>query len=81
MVTGVTVAEYVRKRRLTLAAQELQQGKKKVIDVAFRYGYQTPEFFSKAFIKFHGITPSEAIKSGVQLKAIPRMSFQIQIKG
>lgn len=81
MVTGVTVAEYVRKRRLTLAAQELQQGRKKVLDVALRYGYQTPESFSKAFIKLHGITPSEAKRSGVHLKAIPRMSFQIQIKG
>jgi len=81
MVTGITVAEYVRKRRLTLAAQELQQDKKKVLDVALKYGYQTPESFSKAFVKLHGVTPSEAKKPGVQLKAIPRMSFQIHIKG
>lgn len=81
MVTGVTVAEYVRKRRLTLAAQELQQGKRKVLDVALKYGYQTPESFSKAFVKLHGIPPSEAKRAGVNLKAIPRMSFQIRIKG
>lgn len=81
MVTGVTVAEYIRKRRLTLAAQELQQEQKKVLDVALRYGYQTPESFSKAFLKLHGITPSEAKRPGARLKAIPRMSFQIQIKG
>lgn len=81
MVTGITVAEYVRKRRLTLAAQELQQGKKKVLEVALTYGYQTPESFSKAFLRLHGVTPSEAKKAGVQLKAVPRMSFQIQIKG
>ena len=81
MVTGITVAEYVRKRRLTLAAKELQQGKKKVLEVALTYGYQTPESFSKAFAKLHGVTPSEAKKAGVKLQAIPRMSFQIQIKG
>jgi AraC family transcriptional regulator len=81
MVTGVTVAEYIRKRRLTLAAQELQQGQKKVLEVALRYGYQTPESFSKAFVKLHGVTPSEAKRPGVRLQAVPKMSFQIQIKG
>jgi AraC family transcriptional regulator len=81
MTTGVTVAEYVRKRRLTLAAQELATSDVKVIDIALKYGYQTPEAFSKAFQKIHGVSPSEAREAGRSLKAYPRISFQIQIKG
>lgn len=71
MLTGFTVADYIRKRRLTLAAQELAVSKVRVLDVALKYGYDSPESFAKAFRKAHGITPSEARKSGVQLKAFP----------
>ncbi|MBM7614936.1 AraC family transcriptional regulator [Alkaliphilus hydrothermalis] len=81
MVTGVSVAEYVRRRRLTLAAQKLATSDVKVIDVALKYGYQTPESFSKAFSKMHGINPSEVRGQGMDLKAYPRLSFHIQIKG
>ncbi|SDE52428.1 AraC family transcriptional regulator [Paenibacillus sp. cl6col] len=81
MVTGMTVAEYVRKRRLTLAAQELAMSGAKVIDVAMKYCYDSPESFSKAFRKLHGISPSEARNSGVQLKAFPRISFHLSLKG
>ncbi|RIW27657.1 AraC family transcriptional regulator [Bacillus salacetis] len=81
MLTGFTVAEYIRKRRLTLAAQELSNMDAKVIDVALRYGYETPESFSKAFKKAHGIPPSQVRGKGVSLKAFPRISFQIQLKG
>jgi AraC family transcriptional regulator len=81
MVTGMTVAEFVRKRRLTLAAQELAMSGSKVIDVAMKYCYDSPESFSKAFRKLHGISPSEARNSGVQLKAFPRISFHLSLKG
>ncbi|ANC77588.1 AraC family transcriptional regulator [Fictibacillus phosphorivorans] len=81
MISGMTVAEYVRKRKLTLAAQELAISSSKVIDVAMKYGYKTPESFSKAFRKIHGIPPSEARRSGVSLKAFPRISFQLTISG
>jgi AraC family transcriptional regulator len=81
MLTGVTVAEYVRKRRLTLAAQELVTTKGKIIDIALKYGYDTPESFARAFRKVHGINPSEARESGVSLKVNPRLSFQISLKG
>ncbi|WP_070120997.1 AraC family transcriptional regulator [Bacillus marinisedimentorum] len=80
-ITGVTVAEYIRRRRLTVAAQELSSTSIKVIDVALKYGYETPESFSKAFRKMHGMSPSQARESGRRLKAYPRLSFQIQIKG
>ncbi|WP_338778990.1 AraC family transcriptional regulator [Metabacillus sp. FJAT-52054] len=81
MVTGVTPGEYVRKRRLTLAAQELTHSQAKVINIALKYGYETPESFSKAFRKAHGMSPTEARQTGRILKAYPRLSFQIQLKG
>lgn len=81
MLTGVTVAEYIRKRRLTLAAQELTKKESKVIEVAFKYGYETPESFSKAFRKTHGISPSAVRRNNQLLKAFPKLSFQIKLKG
>jgi len=80
-LTGVTVAEYVRKRRLTLAAQELVTTKEKIIDIALKYGYDTPESFARAFRKVHGINPSAAREPGVNLKVNPQLSFQISLKG
>ncbi|BCB02679.1 AraC family transcriptional regulator [Bacillus sp. KH172YL63] len=81
LVTGCTVAEYIRKRRLTRAAQDLLNTDAKVIDVAFTYGYETPESFSKAFRRAHGVSPSQVRAPGTSLKAFPRISFQIQLKG
>jgi AraC family transcriptional regulator len=81
MLTGTTVAEYLRNRRLTLAAQELATTKAKVLDVAIKYGYDTPEFFSKAFRRVHGISPSTARESEANLKAYPRISFHLSLKG
>ncbi|KGE18528.1 AraC family transcriptional regulator [Paenibacillus wynnii] len=81
MLTGVTVADYIRKRRLTLAAQELTISNAKVIDVALKYGYDSPESFAKAFRKAHGITPTAARGQGVPLKAFPRLSFHLSLKG
>ena len=81
LVTGVTIAEYVRRRRLTLAGLDLQQGDTKVIDVALKYGYDSPISFARAFQTLHGITPSEAKKPNISLKAFPRMNFEITIKG
>lgn len=81
MLTGVSIKDYIRKRRLTLAAQELAISKVKVLDVALKYGYDSPESFAKAFRKAHGITPSAARESGVQLKAFPRLSFHLSLKG
>lgn len=80
-VTGFTVTEYIRNRRLTLSAEELASTDIKVIDVALKYGYESPEAFTKAFQRLHGITPSSAKKKDVKLKSFPRISFQIQIKG
>jgi AraC family transcriptional regulator len=81
MVTGMTTAEYVRKRRITLAAQELAMSEVKVMDVALKYSYDSPESFAKAFRRIHGISPSEARSPGVSLKATPRISFHLSLKG
>lgn len=80
ILMGVTVAEYVRRRRLTLAAQELLSGEK-VLDVALKYCYQTPESFAKAFKSLHGVSPMAAREPGVALKAFPRLSFHITVIG
>lgn len=57
---GMTVGEYIRARRMTLAAQEFTRDDVKVIDVAVKYSYDSPDSFTKAFQRFHGITPSQA---------------------
>lgn len=80
-ITDVSLSEYIRRRRLTLAAFEIQRSDIRIIDVAVKYGYDSADSFSRAFQKVHGINPSNARDKGVQLKAFPRMSFQISIKG
>ena len=81
IITDVSLAEYVRRRRLTLAALALQNSDVRVVDVAVRYGYDSPVSFARAFQALHGVTPSEARTDGVMLKAYPKMSFQLSIKG
>jgi AraC family transcriptional regulator len=81
VITGLTVAEYIRHRRLTLAAQELTSGKTRVIEVSLKYGYESPDSFTRAFRNMHGITPQAAREPGVKLVAYPRISFQIVLKG
>lgn len=80
-LTGFTATEYLRNRRLTLAAEELAGTDIKVIEVALKYGYESPESFSKAFQRLHDVTPLAAKKKNVKLKSFPRISFQVQIKG
>lgn len=80
-ITNVTLSEYVRRRRMTLAAFELQNTSIKVIDLALKYGYESPEAFTRAFQNLHGVTPTSARNMGVNFKAYPRLSFQISIKG
>lgn len=80
-IADISITEYVRRRRLTLAALELQSNDSKVIDIALKYGYESPVSFARAFQAMHGITPREAKKSNISLKAFPKMTFQIIIKG
>lgn len=80
-ICGISVSEYIRRRRLTLSALELATGNKKVIDIALKYRYDSPVSFSRAFKTMHGISPSMVSKSKNKLKAFPRMTFQFKIEG
>ena len=81
ILCGYTLGEYIRHRRLTLAGAELANTREKVIDVAYRYGYDSPESFAKAFQRFHGITPSQARGGGVTLKSFSRLSIKVTLEG
>ncbi|MGI6404490.1 MAG: AraC family transcriptional regulator [Oscillospiraceae bacterium] len=80
-LSGIGLSEYIRRRRLTLAALDLKDTNLRVIDVAVKYGYDSADSFSRAFQSIHGILPSEARNENIQLKAYPRMTFQLSIKG
>ena len=81
ILCGYTLGEYIRLRRLSLAGAELANGKEKVIDIALKYGYDSPDSFAKAFQKFHGITPSQARADGSILKSFSRLSIKISLEG
>lgn len=78
---GCSLGEYIRNRRLTLAGSELSATDSRIIDIAMKYGYDSPESFTRAFSRFHGITPSEAKKDGSKLKSFSRLSVQIILEG
>ncbi|HOO06516.1 MAG: AraC family transcriptional regulator [Ruminococcus sp.] len=78
---GMTVGEYIRSRRMTLAAQELTCSDKKVIDIAAKYGYDSPDSFAKAFQRFHGITPAQAKSSGASLRSLAPLHIKITLEG
>ena len=80
-LAGITLSEYIRRRRLTLAGFELRSGNVKVIDIAIKYGYSSPDSFTRAFQTLHGITPSKVKNNDNLLKAFPRMTFQLSIHG
>lgn len=80
-IIGMTPVEYARHRRLTLAARELTSTDSKVIDIALKYGYDSPDSFTRAFRNIHGNNPQAAREPGVTLTAFPRISFNIILKG
>lgn len=79
--TGFTLSEYIRNRRLTLAGEELSSGALKITEVAFKYGYESTDAFTKAFQRLHGVVPSKIRQGNVKLKAYPKLSLQISITG
>lgn len=80
-MANTTLAEYIRRRRLSRAAVELQGSDAKVIDVAMKYGYDSPTAFSRAFAALHGMSPSEARSAAGSFTSYPPLSFQITIQG
>ncbi|MEG0273050.1 MAG: AraC family transcriptional regulator [Hydrogenoanaerobacterium sp.] len=81
MLCGFTVGDYIRQRRLALAGSELISTDAKVIDLALKYGYDSPDSFTKAFTRFHGITPTAARKGGGTLKSFAPLTISFTLKG
>ena len=79
-LAGLPLSEYLRRRRMSRAAADLQAGER-VLDVALRYGYESPTAFNRAFQSVHGVPPSAAQRGETLLKAYPRISFKITVKG
>lgn len=80
LVTGLSIADYIRNRRLFLAGEELKTKGTRVIDVALKYQYDSPVSFSRAFQKFHGFSPSLAYRDRAILQQFPRLVYQIRVK-
>lgn len=80
LLAGVPLSEYIRRRRMSRAAVDLQSGEK-VVDAAVRYGYSSPTAFNRAFQEIHGLPPSQAKKPGVSLKSYPPLRFAITVQG
>lgn len=80
-MAGVPLSEYIRRRRMSLAAVDLQSGEEKIIDIAEKYGYHSPTAFNRAFQSVHGIAPSAVRSQGVSVKSFPPITFQMTIKG
>src|SRR5574344_464752 len=81
IVTGITPAEYIRRRRLYRAAIDLASGQGRVLDIALRYGYDSPDSFSRAFKREYDCLPSEAKRPGTRLHNYPPLTFTIALKG
>lgn len=81
ILCGLTLGEYIRERRLTLAGSELASTNIKVIDVAMKYGYESPESFGRAFLKFHGVTPTQAKSCGNSLKSFSKLTVKLVLEG
>ena len=80
-MAGVPLSEYIRRRKMSLAAVDLQGKDMKIIDVAGKYGYSSPTAFNRAFQSVHGIAPSAVRNEGVSVKSFPAITFKITVKG
>lgn len=81
MLCGFTVGDYIRQRRLTLAGSELVSTDEKIIDIAIKYGYNSPDSFTKAFTRFHGATPTAVRKDNAMLKSFASLKIIFSLKG
>ena len=81
MLCGFSVSEYIRNRRLALAGNDLLVTEEKIIDIAMKYGYDSPDSFTKAFTRFHGVTPTSVRKDAVLLKSFAPLKLKISLEG
>ncbi|MEV0646454.1 AraC family transcriptional regulator [Phytomonospora sp. NPDC050363] len=80
-LAGIPLAEYIRRRRLTVAGAEVLAGERTLLEIAVRYGYTSGEAFARAFRAVHGVGPGEARRNGARLQSQPRMSFRLIVEG
>ncbi|MBA6434977.1 AraC family transcriptional regulator [Streptomyces sp. GMR22] len=80
-LAGISLSEYIRRRRLTLAGAEVLAGERTLLEIAVRYGYGSGEAFARAFRAMHGVGPGEARRAGASLSSQPRMSFRLIVEG
>lgn len=80
MLCGFTVGEYIKLRRLTLAGSELVSTHAKIIDIALKYGYESPDSFTKAFTRFHGVAPTSVRKNGAMIKLFAPLKIKFCLK-
>lgn len=81
MLCGFTVGEYIRQRRLTLAGSDIVSTDEKVIDIALKYGYDSPDSFTKAFTRFHGATPAAVRRDGAMIKSFAPLKIKFSLEG
>lgn len=80
-IAGVPLSEYIRRRKMSLAAVDIQGGEAKIIDVAAKYGYASPTAFNRAFQSVHGVSPSAVRGEGVAIKSFPPITVKVTVKG
>ncbi|WP_066495517.1 AraC family transcriptional regulator [Abyssisolibacter fermentans] len=80
-MANIPLSEYIRRRRMSLAAVDLQSGDEKIVDIALKYGYSSPTAFNRAFQSVHAVAPSLVKKGGISIKSYPPISFKITVKG
>lgn len=81
MLCGFTVGEYIRKRRLSLAGSDLIHSHQKIIEIALKYGFDSPDSFTKAFLRFHGVTPTAVRREGALIKSYAPLKIKFLLKG
>lgn len=80
-IAGVSLSEYIRRRKMSLAAVDLQGSSEKIIDISLKYGYSSPTAFNRAFQSIHGVAPSALKNEGVSIKSFPPITFKFTVKG
>ena len=80
-IAGVSLSEYIRRRKMSLAAVDLQGSNEKIIDISLKYGYSSPTAFNRAFQSIHGVAPSALKNEGVSIKSFPPITFKFTVKG
>ncbi len=80
-IAGVSLSEYIRRRKMSLAAVDLQGGNERIIDIGLKYGYSSPTAFNRAFQSIHGVAPSVLKNEGVSIKSFPPITFKFTVKG